>query len=85
MTYKDRLIKAITHPTISSYIEEGKKGGGIDGFIEAFHIEKPDFYRCYKTTPISIDYYYRWRDKPRREQDMWRTRLSKLREFFTTY
>ena len=85
MTRTSRIIKATTHQSMTCYVEENKKRCGHFELIEVFKQQHPDLSNCYCTTPQLIGFYYRWGDKTPSECEMWRNRLTKLKEFLRTY
>ena len=85
MEFKDNLIKATTHPSISCYIEESKKRCGRFELIELFKQERPRLSQCNCDTPTNTGFYHRWDSKTADECNMWRIRLRLLIDFLGTY
>lgn len=86
MGLRNNLFKAITHPTISCYVEEGKKSNQIDGLVGLFRLTRPNF-RSFApdNSPRYGTFYYNWDRKSPLEWEIWRNRLTKFKEFLSTY
>ena len=86
MNFKYNLLKATTHPSISCYVEEGKKSNQIDGLVGLFRLTRPNFSSfAPDNSPRYGTFYYNWDRKSTLEWELWRRRLSKLKTFLSTY
>lgn len=77
---KKNLITITRHPSVSCYVEEGSRSGKLrECFVSG--LLRGGYHARALVCIGSADFYLNYNTKPRAEQDLWISRLGKIRAF----